>query len=109
MGIRQRAYLRLASDGRPPDEITALVGVQPDSSKLRGSRVTGPPPLPRSHPWLLESGVSDQAPLSSHLDALLPRLVEIANGMRSFTSRTDSSATCRSFDTSTKGNLGRAT
>jgi hypothetical protein len=90
MRIRQRAYLSLASDGLCPDEITAILGLEPDESKIRGSRFAGPPPRPASHLWSLLSGVRDDAPLEDHLTALWPRLVQVAEGLQIFTARPDS-------------------
>ena len=92
MRVRQRAYLRLASDGLSPDEITALLGVAADDAKVRGSRSPGPPPVPRTHLWNLNSGVAEDGPVGDHLDALWPRLQQIAEGLRIFTGRSDSAA-----------------
>ena len=91
MRIRQRAYLGLASDGLDPSQITELLGTEASETKVMGSRQSGPPPLPRSHLWKLESGVSDQSPLEDHLTALWPRLADLADGLQTFTSREDSS------------------
>lgn len=74
MRVRQHAYFLVRSDVLAPVEVTARLGLEPDRVKSRGSGATGPPPRPRAHVWILESGRPDTAPLDDHLDALLTRL-----------------------------------
>lgn len=81
MRVRQHAYFLVRSDVLTPVEVTAHLGLEPDKVKPRGSRATGPPPRPRMHIWILESGRPDTAPLDDHLDALLIRLEPYAEGI----------------------------
>lgn len=67
------ARLVILSDELVPDEITGLVGLQPDMAAKRGELMRGPRRFPH-HSWNLESGLPETANPEEHLDALLGRL-----------------------------------
>ncbi|MBX3160029.1 MAG: DUF4279 domain-containing protein [Deltaproteobacteria bacterium] len=52
MRIRQRAYFAVKSDRLSAAEITARLGLGPDESTVRGSRVADPP-RPALHAWTI--------------------------------------------------------
>jgi uncharacterized protein DUF4279 len=49
--LRQYVYVSLWSDSITPDELTARIGIEPDCVHVRGSRFSGPNPVPRHHMW----------------------------------------------------------
>ncbi len=90
MRVRQHVYMYLKSEALDPDEISGVVGAEPDEVKLRGSRSQGPPPIPRHHIWRLNSGRSDNADLEEHFAALWPKLIAMAPGLTRLLARTHS-------------------
>jgi len=82
MRVRQRASLRVSSNLLDPGQISALVGVDPHETKLRGSRSPGPPPLPRFHLWHFNSGLADDLRLDEHLGRLVGTVSAHADGFR---------------------------
>jgi hypothetical protein len=84
--VRQYVYLAVRSESVDPGIISERLRLMPDVVKLRGSRRAGPPPVPRTHLWRLNSGVeSEDLPLGHHLDALLARLGDSAHRLRQLT------------------------
>lgn len=86
MKVRQYVYLGLSSDTVDPGTISERLGLMPDEVKLMGSRHPGPPPLPRTHMWRLNSGTgSDERTLDEHFQSLLARLTGSASKLRELT------------------------
>src|SRR5262245_45349890 len=55
----------------------------PDEVRLMGSRHPGPPPVPRTHTWRLNSGAgSDELTLDEHFGSLLARVAGSASRLR---------------------------
>jgi Domain of unknown function (DUF4279) len=82
MRLRQRAYLRIASDVLDPARVSEIVGVNPDEARLMGSRSPGPPPRPRSHLWYLRSGLTEDRTLDDHFDVMFSAIHHHAVGLR---------------------------
>ena len=95
MRIRQRALIRLLSDDLSIDAMSEMIGTSPTSSAEKGSAQIGPPIQPRLNQWFLESGPADEAPLNHHLAHLWPVLEGSAEGLRSFTARSNSYGSLR--------------
>ena len=69
--------IRISSDILSPDEITALIGLEPTSTLKKGDRFM--PGRPRSaiavaNIWILDSGLGSEYAVTSHLDVCLSRL-----------------------------------
>ena len=83
MKVRQYVYLGMLSETVDPGQISHRLGLVPDEIRLRGSRHPGPPSVPRTHIWQLNSGVvRDDVPLNDHFEALLARLAGSASRVR---------------------------
>jgi Domain of unknown function (DUF4279) len=81
--VRQYVYLGLKSDTVDPGTISERLGLMPDEVKLMASKHPGPPPVPRTHLWRLNSGVgSDEVALDEHFDSLLARVSGSASRIR---------------------------
>lgn len=77
--VRQYVYLGITSDDLDPGVISERLGLMPDEVKLRGSRHQGPPPVPRTHLWRFNSGLtSEELPLDDHFESLRTRLGDSA-------------------------------
>jgi hypothetical protein len=81
MRIRQRAYFGIWSSLFTPPEITGRLLVEPDEMRFRGSTKAGPPPFPRLHSWCLRSGITEEAELERHFEALEPRIAAVKDGV----------------------------
>ena len=93
MKVRQYVYLGITSDAVDPGIISERMGLMPDEVKLQGSRHQGPPPIPRTHLWRLNSGAaSDELPLDDHFKSLRVRLGDSAVRLRDLISTQDVSA-----------------
>ena len=78
--MSQYCYFRIYSTIVPPEQISRQVGMQPDSSRVRGSR-SADPPHPALNSWRIEAKqrnvrVNDQ--LTELVERLAPRMDEIA-------------------------------
>jgi hypothetical protein len=54
MKLKQYTHFTVSSQTLTPDELTQLLGVEPDTTRVRGSRVPETPdrkPVPRAHMW----------------------------------------------------------
>lgn len=92
MKVRQYVYLGIRSDGVDPGVISERLGLMPDEVKLRGSKHQGPPPVPRTHLWRLNSGASQESPLDDHFESLRVRLGDTADRLRNLQETEDVSA-----------------
>jgi hypothetical protein len=91
MRVRQRAYLRIASDALDPGSVSEMAGLDPDETMLRGSSSAGPPPRPRSHMWNRKSGLTDDRPFDDHLDVIFTIIRDHADGVRRVAATPDTS------------------
>ena len=67
-----RAALRISGDTLRPDQITAILGLEPTQSGVKGERFsTRHSATRRTSFWLLESPLADSLPLTDHLGWLL--------------------------------------
>lgn|GEM_PF-2351661 len=86
---RSVAYFAIQSESLSLEEITALVGVDPDRGWSVGETLRRPwseRELVRTFSWWeRESGVSPGAPIRLHLDALLPFVRSIAGSLAAST------------------------
>jgi len=82
MKVRQRVYLSVHSNEFLPERISADLGLTADESRLRGSRILGPPPAPRHHMWSLFSGAPETSRLDDHFAALFARLSPASEAIR---------------------------
>lgn len=51
MSLIQYVYFALCSENITADEITRLLGVEPDETTVKASRTTSPVPIPSGHHW----------------------------------------------------------
>jgi hypothetical protein len=77
--MRAASYLRILNTELPPDQLSRLVGLEPDKSWKKGElrRLQGGQPLRKRQPFngvSFESGLDDQKSATSHFAALVERL-----------------------------------
>ena len=66
------ASFRIAGDALRPDQVTAILGLEPTRSGVKGERhSSGHGSVSRTSFWLLKCPLSDSSPLSKHLEWLL--------------------------------------
>jgi hypothetical protein len=84
MKVIQRVYLGVSSATLEPSTITARLGLDPDETVLKGSRLRAPgaKPLPVCHLWRLHSGARATLQLDHHIRALLDRVAIQAAAIR---------------------------
>jgi hypothetical protein len=92
MRVRQRVYLRIASDALDPGQVSKMSGLDPDEARLRGSHSPGPPPKPRSHLWFRYSGLTEDLPLDDHLDVIFGIIRDHSDGLRRVASAPETAA-----------------
>ncbi|MER6678132.1 DUF4279 domain-containing protein [Streptomyces sp. NPDC000983] len=51
MSLTQYVYFALSSERTTTDEITRFLGIEPDETRVRGSRSTSPVTVPSCHRW----------------------------------------------------------
>jgi hypothetical protein len=67
-----RAALRISGETLRPDQISALLGLEPSQSGVKGERFsTRHSAVRRTSFWLLKSPLNDDLPLAEHLEWLL--------------------------------------
>ncbi|MEU4279298.1 DUF4279 domain-containing protein [Streptomyces tanashiensis] len=80
MPLDQYVYFALSSERTTAREMTALLGVQPDETKVRGSRIVEPA-IPACHQWKIvcrEPGLRVDEQIALVLDRLRPHTDRIA-------------------------------
>ena len=66
------ASFRIAGDALRPDQVTAILGLEPTRSGVKGERFRpGDSTVSRASFWLLKCPLSDSLPLTEHLEWLL--------------------------------------
>jgi hypothetical protein len=87
--IRQYVYFSLGSDTVSAEELTAQIGMAPDTVSVRGSQRTDPP-RPRSHAWRVECRTPGLT-VDEQLDVVLARLEPYRSQIRRAVSQGDGS------------------
>lgn len=80
--VRQYAYFALVSHSTPAAEVTAILGIEPDRTVVRGSRRTKPTAIPVVHRWIVECrepGLSVDKQITRILERLAPHTDAIAD------------------------------
>lgn len=72
--IKQHVYFSVRSERLPAEAIAERLGLEPDATRVRGSRVSGPRPVPRSHSWQIHLENDKNGHLDDLIDELLVRL-----------------------------------
>src|SRR2546423_15540211 len=104
MRVRQRAYFGIRSPELDPEELTRLVGLVPDETRAKASKVAAPP-RPAANLWELSSGVDSSANLDDHLDSLLAKIEPASENIRALVQSEDVVAVIqvvREFGTATE-------
>jgi Domain of unknown function (DUF4279) len=81
MPVRQYAYFALSSHSTSAAEMTAVLGIEPDRTAIRGSRRTEPSPVPVAHRWIVECrdpGLAVDEQVALILERLAPHTAAIA-------------------------------
>ena len=81
MPVRQYVYFALSSHSTPATEMTAVLGIEPDRTAIRGSRRGEPAPVPAAHRWIVECrdpGLSVDEQIARILERLAPHTDAIA-------------------------------
>ena len=84
MKLKQYTHFTVRSQTLTPDELTQLIGVEPDKTTLRGSRVAETPerkPVPRAHMWDVECR-EYKLRVDDQIDAVLKRLTPAREAIR---------------------------
>lgn len=82
MSLTQYVYFAIASVGTTADEITQLLGMEPDKVTVRGSLTTSPPITPFCHCWKIrccEPGLSVDEQIDQVIGRLRPRMEALTN------------------------------
>ncbi|MCX4755396.1 DUF4279 domain-containing protein [Kitasatospora purpeofusca] len=77
MSLNQYVYFAIASVGTTADEITQLLGVEPDEVTVRGSTATSPHVIPFCHVWKVvcrEPGLPVDEQIGQVIGRLRPRM-----------------------------------
>ncbi|MGH3249533.1 MAG: DUF4279 domain-containing protein [Trebonia sp.] len=81
MPVNQYVYFALSSRGTSAADIAALLGLKPDETRVRGSRIAAPIPIPVLHRWKIvcrEPGLRVDEQIARILERLAPRTEAIA-------------------------------
>lgn len=81
MLLRQYVYFALSSEHITAREMTAVLGIEPDETSVRGSRRTAPVALPACHRWKIscrEPGLRVDEQIANILGRLQPHTERIA-------------------------------
>ncbi|WP_406210508.1 DUF4279 domain-containing protein [Kitasatospora sp. NBC_01560] len=81
MPVDQYVYFALSSYVTSAVEMTAVLGLEPDETVVRGSRIPGPKPIPVVHRWKIvcrEPGLSVDEQIARVLKRLAPHAEAIA-------------------------------
>jgi hypothetical protein len=87
MKTYQYVYLGIRSDTLSPDEITAILEVEPDETKIKASGRSAPP-IPRVHHWNLVCRDPD-AHIDEQVAKVVARLRPHAEAIRRLSQRED--------------------
>lgn len=82
MSLTQYVYFAIASVGTTADEITQLLGVEPDEVTVRGSPTTSPHTIPFCHCWKVfcrEPGLPVDEQIDLFIGRLRPRMEALTN------------------------------
>ncbi|GAA2999913.1 hypothetical protein GCM10020229_10250 [Kitasatospora albolonga] len=86
MSLTQQVYFAISSVGTTVDEITQLLGVEPDEVTVRGSLSTSPHIIPFCHVWTVvcrEPGL----PVDEQIDQVIGRLRPCMEALTDLTAR----------------------
>jgi Domain of unknown function (DUF4279) len=81
MPVTQYVYFALSSRSTSATEIAAILGLEPDETTMRGSRVAEPNPIPVLHRWKIvcrEPGLRVDEQITRVLERLAPHTAAIA-------------------------------
>lgn len=81
MQVNQYAYFALSSRRIPATETATILGLEPDETTVRGSRVAEPDAIPVLHRWKIvcrEPGLSVDEQIARVLERLAPHTAAIA-------------------------------
>jgi Domain of unknown function (DUF4279) len=79
--VNQYVYFALSSHDTSAAEMTAVLGMEPDETTVRGSRITQPSPVPVIHRWKIvcrEPGLRVDEQIAHVLERLAPHTQAIA-------------------------------
>ncbi|MFI6938520.1 DUF4279 domain-containing protein [Streptomyces sp. NPDC050418] len=82
MSLTQYVFFAISSVGTTADEITQLLGVEPDETTVRGSLTTSPHIIPFSHVWKVrcsEPGLRVDEQINLVIGRLQPCMVALTN------------------------------
>ena len=91
-----KASFRILGDTLEPDEVSGILGLQPTRSGRRGERMSpsSSKTLLRKSVWILQTPLSDQAPLQDHLEWLLDTLEPKRDAIGEFTKQYETDFFC---------------
>lgn len=78
--VRQYCYFRIESRTVTADQITAILGMQPDRATVRGSRSAAPRVHPANHSWVVEC--TEHGRIDQQVAAVLRRIEPISHLVR---------------------------
>jgi hypothetical protein len=81
MPLHQYAYFALSSQHTSAAEMAAFLGIEPDETRVRGSRITQPRAIPVSHAWKIvcrEPGLRVDEQVARIIERLAPHTERIA-------------------------------
>lgn len=81
MPVNQYVYFALSSYSTSATDITAILGLEPDETTVRGSRIATPKPVPVLHCWKIvcrEPGLRVDEQIARILERLAPHTEAIA-------------------------------
>lgn len=81
MPVNQYVYFALSSCGTSATDIAAILGLEPDETTVRGSRIAAPKPIPVLHRWKIvcrEPGLRVDEQIARILERLAPHAEAIA-------------------------------
>ncbi|MEW2468515.1 DUF4279 domain-containing protein [Streptomyces sp. NPDC046994] len=82
MSLTQHVYFAISSVGTTADDITQLLGVEPDEVTVRGSLTTSPHTIPFCHCWKVfcrEPGLPVDEQIDQVIGRLRPRMEALTN------------------------------
>jgi hypothetical protein len=97
MSNRIRMYFAAFGDWSTPDPVSAVIGREPTSFKVKGERINQSSLLRKRSIWAIDSGLPEHAEVGEHLAALLTQLEAHVAGVRSLASSSDVGIQCAAY------------
>jgi len=93
-------WVSIASERRTPEEISAFLGLESDSSWRIGDIRKSTIIKEKNHGWVLESGLPPAgADIEAHLEALLGRLRRVSEKIRTISTEAEVTVQCIVYTT----------